>query len=211
MNRQQLLLGLFVGLLVGMNLLGGKITTLFGVSVSVSIFMMPLSFLITDIVAEVYGRDAAKAFVHIGLITLLIILAFTIVFTHLPPHPRYPYNEAYVTVFGSSIRILFASCIAFFISQLHDIWAFEFWRNKTQGRWLWLRNNLSTGVSQAIDTLLFMLIAFYQTTPKFDVAFILQLAIPFYLFKLGFALLDTPFVYLGVYYLTKNKLHQSSS
>lgn len=196
------LMGVFVGLLIGMNLLGGKIVTLLGVSVSVGIFMVPATFLITDIIEEVYGRKVAKQFVIVGVITLVMLFLFTALFVALPPHARFAeMNDAYSSIFGASLRIMVASLTAFFIAQMHDLWAFEFWKKKTGGKKLWLRNNLSTGVSQAIDTLLFMFIAFYQITPKFTVGFIISLAIPYYLFKLAFAVLDTPLVYLGVKWL----------
>ncbi|MFH1711994.1 MAG: queuosine precursor transporter [Patescibacteria group bacterium] len=197
-----LLLGIFAGLLVGMNLLGGKITTLLGVSVSVGIFMVPLTFLITDIVAEVYGKKMAQNFVMIGAVVLVMILIYTAIFVLLGPHERYAeINDAYVTIFGASLRMTIASLVGFFLSQLHDVWAFEFWKEKTHGKYLWLRNNASTWVSQAIDTFLFMMIAFYQVTPKFTFAFVISLMIPYYLFKIGFATLDTPFAYLGVRWL----------
>jgi len=200
----KLLLGLFVFLLVAMNLMGGKITSLFGVSVSVAIFMVPLTFLITDIVEEVHGRKLAGQFVGIGVICLAVLFLYTALFVNLAPHERYLANEEYRTVFGSSLRIMLASITAFFLSQLHDVWAFAFWKEKTDGRFLWLRNNASTIVSQAIDTLVFMLIAFYQITPAFTLGFILELAVPYYLFKIAFAALDTPFVYLGVRWLRKS-------
>jgi len=184
-----------------MNLLGGKIVGLFGVSVSVGIFMMPLTFLITDIVAEVYGRKMAQKFLIAGLFTLGVLLVYTATFVILEPHERYSFNEEYRTIFGASLRIIIASITAFAISQFHDIWAFEFWKAKTKGKALWLRNNASTVVSQAVDTLVFMFIAFYQITSQFDTWFIIQLAIPFYLFKVAFAMLDTPLVYAGVRWL----------
>ena len=96
---------------------------------------------------------------------------------------------------------MLASVIAFVFSQFHDVWSFHFWKRKTHGKFLWLRNNLSTSVSQLIDTILFMFIAFYKINPKFTVPFIISLIIPYYLFKIGFALIDTIFVYPGVWWL----------
>ena len=188
--KSQILLGIFVALMVGMNLLGSKITTVFGVSVSVAIFMVPITFLITDIIAEVYGRKAANQFVTTGIIALVMIFGFTALSVALPPNARYPFNEQYKTIFGSSLRIIIASIVAFAISQYHDVWAFHFWKEKTKGRFLWLRNNLSTFVSQAIDTIIFLTLAFYQSAPQFDMAFILRLFWPFYMFKLIFAVLS---------------------
>ena len=201
--KLHLLLGLFCGLLVGMNLLGGKITSLFGISVSVAIFMAPLAFLITDIVEEVYGRKVTQNFVWAGMATIIIMFLYTALFVVLEPHTRYSFNEEYKTIFGASLRMMIASVIAFFLAQTHDIWAFNFWKEKTKGRFLWLRNNLSTVVSQFIDSTVFMFIAFYALTPKFTMAFIFSLIIPYYLFKVLFAVLDTPFVYLGVKWLRK--------
>jgi uncharacterized integral membrane protein (TIGR00697 family) len=90
------------------------------------------------------------------------------------------------------------------ISQYHDIITFEFLKKKTNGKALWLRNNLSTMASQLIDTILFMFIAFYKIAPQFNFSFVLQLCIPYYLFKILFALIDTPFVYIGVKWLKTN-------
>ena len=199
--RLQLLFAIFIALLIGMNLLGGKITSLFGISVSVGIFMMPLTFLITDIVEEVYGKSTVKHFIIGGVVSLVIILLFTALFVILEPHARYTFNEEYKIIFGNSLRMIIASIVAFILSQVHDVIAFEWWKNKTKGKALWLRNNLSTIVSQLIDTFVFMMIAFYMITPDFTFAFIINLAIPFYLFKIGFALIDTPIVYLGVHWL----------
>ena len=204
--KLQILLGIFVGLLIGMNLLGGKITTLFGISVSVGIFMVPLTYLITDIVEEVYGKKIAKHFVLAGVIALIMIFFYTALCVWLEPHDRYTeMNDAYTSIFNGSLRIMVASVVAFLLAQFHDVWAFEFWKKKTKGKMLWLRNNLSTFVSQGIDTFVFMMIAFYHVTPKFTFGFIISLAIPYYLFKIGFAVLDTPFVYLGVKWLRGGK------
>ncbi|MDX1766374.1 MAG: queuosine precursor transporter, partial [Candidatus Saccharimonadales bacterium] len=180
-TKLSLLLGLFSALLVAVNFLGIKVIPLFGVSTSVGIFLVPLTFLITDIVAEVYGKQVSRKFVLSGMISLVVVLIATAVFIQLPPHERFETNDQYRTIFGASLRIIFASLTAFGLSQFHDIWAFEFWKQKTQGRFLWLRNNLSTMVSQAIDTLVFMFLAFYGISPKFDAWFILQLAWPYYL------------------------------
>tara|TARA_Y100000310_G_scaffold276428_1_gene293549 strand:- start:3228 stop:3875 length:648 start_codon:yes stop_codon:yes gene_type:complete len=199
--RLHILFGLFVGLLVGMNLLGNKITTLAGISVSVGIFMYPLTFLITDIVEEVYGKEVIKHFIIVGVLTIVMMILFTRLSIWLPPNARFSYNKEYKIIFDSSTRIMIASVIAFALAQLHDMWAFAYWKNKTHGKFLWLRNNLSTWVSQAIDTFVFMMIAFYHVTDKFTFSFIIQLAIPFYLFKIAFAVLDTPFVYAGVAWL----------
>jgi hypothetical protein len=202
-SRLAILLGLFVGLIIGMNLLGNKIMSLFGVSVSVAIFMVPLTFLITDIVEEVYGKKVVKQFIFVGLFTLIVTFIYTAFFIWLTPHERFAHNEAYTTVFGSSLRIMLASALAFLLAQLNDMYTFAWLKEKTGGRMLWLRNNISTMLSQFIDSVVFMFVAFYMVSPTFTAPFIIQLIIPYYLFKVAFALLDTPFVYLGVNWLKR--------
>lgn len=202
-DKVHVLLGLFIAALVTANLLGTKITTLVGVSVSVGIFAYPITFLVTDIVEEVEGKRKTRNFIYAGFAALVLVLILTSLSVILPAASRYDYNEEYKIVFASSLRIIVASLIAFLISQFHDLWAFNLLKKKTKGRFLWLRNNLSTIVSQFIDTMLFMFIAFYHMTPKFTAGFVLSLAIPYWLLKILMAVIDTPFVYLGAWWLRK--------
>lgn len=197
------LLGIFVSALIIANLLGTKITTFFGISVSVGIFAYPISFLCTDIIEEVRGKEVTKQFIKAGMIALVMMFAWVALSVYLPPANRYQLNAEYTAVFSNSMRMIIASLVAFTIGQYHDIWAFSFWKKKTKGKFLWLRNNLSTIFSQFIDTTIFMFIAFYGISPKFDVAFIIQLIIPYWLFKIAFAIIDTPLVYMGVKWLKK--------
>lgn len=199
--KTDLLLGFFIVSLVLANTLGTKIISLFGIRVSVGIFFIPLLFLITDIIAEVHGRQKAKAFVYISVFVLLFTLLAMYLAIKLNPHSAWPNQEAYAVVFGASLRMTIASVIAFVISQFHDVWAFHYWKKRTKGKYLWLRNNLSTMGSQLIDTVIFMFIAFHNVAPKFNFMFIVGLIIPYYIFKVFFALIDTPLVYLGVWWL----------
>ena len=164
------------------------------------IFLFPLTFLVTDIVAEIYGPRATRAIVSGTLIVLVVVLGVTALATVIPPASRFAeQNESYVSVFRSSLRIMAASIVAFTLSQYHDVWAFDFWRRRTQGRFLWLRNNASTVVSQLIDTVIFMLIAFWGSSERFTLAFVMgSMVPPYYVIKVLAAFLDTPLVYLGV-------------
>ncbi len=199
--KTDLLLGLYVASLILANLLGTKITTLFGVRVSVGILFMPVLFLVTDIVAEVHGRERARRFVLVSIAILAFLFCMLWLAIILPPNATWGEQEAYERIFGGSLRMVVASLVAFALSQLHDVWSFDFWKRRTHGRFLWLRNNLSTMASQLIDTVVFMFIAFYQVTPKFTAAFIVSLIIPYYCFKILLAAVDTPLCYLGVRWL----------
>ena len=198
-----ILSAIFVTGLIAANLLGSKITTIAGVSMSVAVFAYPLTFLMTDAISEVFGKKKAKQLVVAALIAQILVLGLTLISIWLPAADRYTLNNEYTAVFSGSARMIFASIVAFVVSQLHDIWAFDVWKEKTKGKMLWLRNNASTVVSQAIDTLLFMFIAFYGISDKFTVGFILELAISYWMIKVVIALIDTPFVYAIVKWLKK--------
>ncbi len=211
--KTKLLLGLFVASLIAANLIGSKITQFWIIQVSVGIFAYPITFLITDAIEEVHGKEKTKTFIWVGFICMLFVLLITALAVKLPFASRsYVQAEQYNPVFGISIRFFIASIIAFLISQFHDVWAFNFWKQKTKGKFLWLRNNASTISSQFIDTVLFMFIALYyvpwlpetfNTSPKFTVAYLFTLIIPYYILKVVVALADTPFIYALVWWLKK--------
>ena len=207
-NKTNILMGIFVGALIAANLIGLKIADFVIFEASVGILLFPILFLITDIVEEVHGKKKAQELVIVGFVTLIIVLIVTVIAVLLPFAERSLVKEEYTTIFSTTIRIFIASITAFLIAQLHDVWAFNFWRQKTKGKYLWLRNNASTIVSQFLDTTLFMFIAFYNISPKFTVVYVFSLIIPYWLVKVLFALFDTPFCYLGVRWLKssdKNK------
>src|SRR3989338_4731707 len=192
------LISVFSALLIGMNLLGGKIVNVFGVAASVAVFMVPITFAITDITTELYGRSFSRRLTLAGMIAILVLMAYSLIFVALEPNVRFAQNDAYREVFGTSLRIMLASIVAFSIAQLQDIFIFELIRNLTRGKYLWLRTNLSTFASELVDTTVFMFIAFYLITPKFDALFVIKMIIPYLLLKIAFAILITPLVYAGV-------------
>lgn len=108
------------------------------------------------------------------------------------------------TIFAAAPSIVLASLAAYLVSQLHDVWAFHFIRQKTEGRLLWLRNNLSTWVSQLIDSVLFSSLAFlilprliFDSANALSLGTVIQIVISTYLLKILVAAIDTPFIYLS--------------
>ena len=114
-------------------------------------------------------------------------------------------QEQYSLVYGSSMRMTAASLVSFVISQKLDVFLFGLISKLTDGKKLWLRNNLANIISQLLDTTIFDFIAFWHISPKFNAQFIISMIIPYWLFKVVFALLDTPFCYLGVRWLGGKK------
>ena len=202
-KKTNILLALFIGALTTANLIGLKIADFTIFEASVGILAFPITFLITDIIEEVHGKKKAQEFVFLGTITLIFVLILTALAVDLPYAERSLVKTEYDKIFGTTTRIIFASIIGFILSQAHDVWAFNFWKQRTKGRHLWLRNNLSTVVSSFLDTTIFMFIAFYGISDKFTVNYVFSLIIPYWLVKVLFALGDTPFCYLGVKWLKK--------
>ncbi|MFH1505370.1 MAG: queuosine precursor transporter [archaeon] len=194
-RKTSILLAIFIAALILASILGSKVTTVFGIVTSVGIFAYPITFLMTDVIEEVRGKKVAMHFFYAGIIAIVVSLILVWIGIAMPPASFYEHNEAYKTIFSNSIRVLLASLFAFLMGQYHDIWAFEFWKKKTKGKALWLRNNASTIVSQFIDTTIFMFIAFFMVTPEFTVARIFQMILPYWGLKVIFAFGDTPFVY----------------
>lgn len=203
--RLYIIFALFIAFMIGMNVLGGKIIPFGPFQVSVAFLIVPLSFLMTDIVEEVYGKKKAHEFVIAGVVALIVFLAFIVIFLLLPPAERFTQNVEYKAIFGTSARIVFASIVAFLMSQFHDVWSFNFWKVKTRGKLLWLRSNISTSISMVVDTFVFMFLAFYMLTPQFTAGFIIQMIIPYLFFKIIWGVLSTPLVYLGASWLRAGK------
>ena len=208
-RKRDFLFALFVACMVMVNTLGTKITTIAGVRVSVGIFFVPVLFLITDIVGEVFGRREASRFVNMATIMLVLLFAMMALCIAIRPNDGWntevdglAMQKQYANVFGSSLRMTVASLVSFVLAQQLDVFMFAFWGKVTKGRHLWVRNNLSTIVSQLIDTTVFEFIAFWHISPRFTTAFVFSLILPYWLFKVVFALLDTPFCYLGVWWLS---------
>ncbi len=187
------LIGLNTALLVASNAAGCKLIALpFGLSASATVFSYAFSFTFTDIISEIYGQRAANLAVRIGFAGLILSVTFFFISIHFPSSPFWKYQKAYETILGFSPRMIIGGWTSYAISQHLDVWIFHKLKNKTHGRYLWLRNNGSTLISQFIDTVVFITIVFYGSSPLWKTIF------GQYIIKLIIALLDTPIVYIAV-------------
>ncbi len=197
----------FITSLVVSNLIFQKFVSVnfFGIytfEVSVGILPYPLTFLITDIISEVYGKKMAQSVVTAGIFASLFSLLFVYAGELANATPWSPIdNPLYSKVFGATAIAVFASMMAYLTAQYIDIQIFHFWKRVTKGKMLWLRNNFSTVTSQFIDTstVLLLLCSFGKIEwSRFD-----DLLLSGFLFKVMMALLDTPFFYACVYFFNK--------
>ena len=152
---------LFITFLLLSNVMASKIVSLFGLIVPAAIIAYPVTFLFTDVVAEVEGKESARKLVMTGFYLSLVMAALLFAARLLPPAPFWPFQEAWDRILGATPRIVAASMLAYLVSQNHDVWSFHWWKGKTGGRHLWLRNKLSTAVSLLLDSALFITIAFW--------------------------------------------------
>ncbi len=187
----------FIMSLLIANVVAGKVVDLFGFIVPAAVVAYGITFLCTDVINEIWGKEEAQKTVKLGLKIQLASTALILLAIWLPPAVfAVDFNAAFKTVLSQNVRVVFASLTAYTISQAHDVISFNFWRNKTKGKHKWLRNNASTLVSQIIDTAIFITIAFWGMVPN-----LLWMIISQYVVKAIIALLDTPFFYL----LTRDK------
>ena len=201
-----LLAGIFLGALVMTNAIAGKFFVFFGQELSCGIIAYPITFLVTDLISELYGRKRATLIVKVGFVVSVFVTAVVWIANATPIYDRSPVtDEAFNMVFGLLPGIVFGSMIAYLTAQFFDVQIFEFWRNLTKGRHLWLRNNGSTILSQVIDSVLVVTIALViwpeidanPVTTPLDGETWWGIVIGQYLFKMGIALFDTPFFYVG--------------
>ncbi len=172
-----------------------KMVDLFTIGVTLGNITYASSFLVTDILSENYGKASAQKAVFIGFFSLsatVIIMNLALMFK---PNEVDFIQESLKNIFSLLPRIALASLVAYGVSQSHDVWAYNFWKTRLpQTKFLWLRNNASTMVSQLLDSVLFTFIAFWAVLPTND---FFEILITTYLLKLIVAVVDTPFLYLA--------------
>jgi uncharacterized integral membrane protein (TIGR00697 family) len=196
--------GMFIASLVVSNLIFQKFFYwdffgLYTFQISVGILPYPITFLVTDIISEIYGAKKANQVVTAGIFASLFSLLIIFVANAVPATSTSPItNEVFTSVFGKSALAVVASMIAYLAAQYIDIYIFHFWKRLTKGKMLWVRNNFSTITSQFVDTLsVLLLLCSFEILP-WDI--FTQLLISGFLFKLLIALLDTPLLYAAVWF-----------
>ncbi len=190
----------FTALVVLTNTAGVKLFVAFGLTLPVSILWYPLTFLVTDIVSEVYGSSRARFLVLLGFGVSVLLFTASQVGIALPVSPNYPLQDAYVSIFGPIWRLLFGSMAAYVLAQFVDVQVFHFVKRLTHGKHLWLRNTASTSVAQFVDSVTVNMIFLYKNPTVFtgSLTDLWKLILTVYAVKVLIALLDTPVCYLGV-------------
>ena len=204
--------GIFIASLVACNLIFQKFFTwnFLGLTfeLSVGIIAYPITFLVTDLISELYGKKRANQVVISGFCasvftTLLIFISMNATAAEWSPVDSVTFNK----VFGLSAPAFMASMMAYLTAQFIDVRIFHFWKRLTKGKHLWLRNNASTMFSQLVDTSMVLLILCSAGAigwERFG-----SLLLMGWLFKVLVALIDTPIIYFLLWVL-KDKIRPAS-
>lgn len=202
-----ILAALFITSLVTSNLIFQKFFHwnpfgLYEFELSVGIIAYPVTFLVTDIISEVYGRKRANRVVQAGIFASAFALLIVVVSTEAPATAWSPIDDSiFKQVFGFTFIAVGASLAAYLLAQFLDVQIFHFWKRLTKGKYLWFRNNFSTFSSQLVDTGTVLLLLCSFGVIEWNLFWILLLN--GYLFKVMFALFDTPIIYVMVYFMRK--------
>lgn len=185
-----ILTGIFVTSLLIANIVSSKIVMIGSFVVPAAIVAYPITFLMTDVIGEIWGKRQANLTVMIGFICQIVSIVLISVAILLPVAPFANNQSEFKAILLSTFRVVLASMVAYVFSQSWDVFVFHKIKDKSVNR-RWIRNNLSTLSSQIIDTAIFITIAFYGTVPS-----ILTMVLSQYCVKAAYALIDTPFFYI---------------
>ena len=185
-----------------------------GFALTTGIITYPLTFLITDLVSEIYGKRRADFMVLLGFLMSVLMLVITQIAMRVPAHPYWVpaegpfyddvagYQHAFESVFSLNGYLLMGSMLAYAAAQLTDNWLYHFYKRLTGGKHLWLRNNGSTMVSQLVDTAIVNSILFHLGF-GWDFWMGVEVMMTIYFYKLIIAACDTPLIYAGVWVLKR--------
>lgn len=194
-NRPDALIGLYIAFVLISNILAYKIATFdlgivtfFATSATL---VFSVTFLLTDIVNEKFGRKETQKMIFVAFITQIAVALFIWISINLTPAPFWPDQESFARILGFAPRVMLASLVAFIISENADAYLFSWFKRISKGRHLWMRNAFSSIPSMALDTIIFVTIAFAGVQP------LLPLMIGVIALKWIIGIIDIPFMYLN--------------
>jgi queuosine precursor transporter len=190
-----LIMAAFVAVLLISNIASAKILILGPFTFDGGTILFPLSYIFGDVLTEVYGYQRSRRVIWVGFSAAALMAVVFSVVGALPPAPGWENQKAYEAILGTTPRIVIGSLIAYWAGEFSNSFVLAKMKLVTRGRWLWARTIGSTLVGEGVDTLLFVLIAFYGTLPG---GLLLTVIISNYVFKCGVEALATPLTYLVV-------------
>jgi len=197
-----IIMALFVAVLLISNIASTKIVTLWKFTFDGGTLLFPLSYIFGDILTEVYGYKRARKVIWVGFFSALLMSIVLIIINNLPAAADWPFQKDFENILGLVPRIVFASLIAYLAGGFSNSYIMAKLKIFTKGKLLWLRTISSTLVGEGVDTVLFILIAFYGVLP---IGLLLAVFISNYIFKCGAEIILTPATYRAVSFLKKKE------
>ncbi|MFC2004209.1 queuosine precursor transporter [Chloroflexota bacterium] len=199
-HRFVIITAIFVTCLITANIIVVKPTSFGGIPAAIVIF--PLSYIVGDILTEVYGYRLARRVIWLGFFCNLIAVIAIWVGQLLPPASEWGGQQAYESILGYMPQALFASFLAYLVGEFSNSFVLAKMKIKTKGRWLWTRTIGSTIVAQGLDAAVFIPLVYIG---RFDLSFIVMASVTHWLAKVGYEIIATPFTYAVVNYLKKKE------
>ncbi len=197
-----IILGLFVAVLLISNVASSKVLDLGPFTFDGGTILFPISYIFGDILTEVYGYKRSRRVIWTGFLAAFLMSVVFIIVGKLPSAADWGNQDAYDKILGLTPRIVLASLIAYFAGEFSNSYTLAKLKIMTGGKWLWTRTIGSTIAGEGIDTLLFVMIAFYGVFPP---DLLLAILISNYIFKVGFEVLCTPLTYYLVGFLKRSE------
>ncbi len=201
-HRFVVVAALFVTCLITANIIIVKQVNIAGMVLPAAIIIFPLSYIIGDVLTEVYGYQQARRVIWLGFLCNLVAVAAIWAAKVLPAAPVFEAQQAYERILGSTPRFLLASFLAYLAGEFTNSIVLSRMKVWTRGRWLWTRTIGSTVVGQGVDTVVVLTIAFAGVLPA---AVLGMMVLSHWLVKVAYEVIATPFTYLVVGYLKRKE------
>ncbi|MEK7084436.1 MAG: queuosine precursor transporter [Patescibacteria group bacterium] len=198
----QFISALFVTCLIVSNIIAVKIGAFGSYFLPVAVILFPITYIIGDVLTEVYGYAAARRVIWIGFLCNLIAVLAIWISIRIPAAPFFPNQDAFVAILGFTPRLLLASFAAYLVGQFVNSAILAKLKVKTNGKHLWVRTISSTIAGEGLDSLVFIVLAFSGVMP---VSVIGTLVLTQWMFKVLFEIVLTPITYAVVGYLKRTE------
>jgi uncharacterized integral membrane protein (TIGR00697 family) len=197
-----LIVATFITCLITANIIAVKLVDLGGLIVDAGIVIFPVSYIVGDVLTEVYGYKQARRVIWLGFFCNLLAVIGIVIGQGLPAAGFWDAQAAYDRILGYTPRILIASFIAFLVGEFANSYVLARMKVATKGRWLWSRTITSTIVGQGFDSVIFIFIAFWGTSPN---EALLSSMLTQWLFKVAYEALATPLTYIVVNFVKRKE------
>lgn len=193
---------IFVSCILISNILATKIISIFGISMTSGVLVFPISYVLGDVMTEIYGYEKTKKVIIYGFISnLLMVVVFYLAMKL--PYPDYWQNQdAFITILSNTPRVLLASFIGYLLGGLSNAFIMEYIKNNSKIKFLWFRTILSTIVGEALDTTIFLTISFIGTMSGFN---LISMIIYQSIFKIMYEVVLTPVLYKIIAFVSKKE------